>query len=177
MGHQIKKHMKQVDGDETLEGIIEIDETYIGGKRKGKRGRGADGKSIIFGMMEKGGDIMTKVVDDFKRTTLHPIIEANVEKQSEIQTDELHSYKGLNQKGYTHNTVNHGAGKYVSKKGETVNSIESFWSRLKLSIRGTAHIHLSKKHVARYAAEFEYRFNSLSCPELMLSELLTKFAK
>ncbi len=127
-------------------------------------------------MMQKDGKAMTKVVDDVRRNTLHPIIEANVEKQSEIQTDELHSYKGLNQKGYTHNTFNHGAGEYVSKKGATVNSIESFWSRLKLSIKGT-HIRVSKKHLAKYATEFEYRFNSRSCPELMLSELLTNFAK
>lgn len=176
MGHQIRKHMSEVDGDEPLIGIVEIDETYVGGKRKGKRGRGAEGKSIVFGMMQKDGKAMTKVVDDVKRKTLHPIIEANVEKNSEIQTDELHSYKGLDQKGYTHNTVNHGAGEYVSKKGATVNSIESFWSRLKLSIKGT-HIHVSKKHLAKYAAEFEYRFNSRGCPELMLSELLTKFAK
>ena len=60
-------------------------------------------------MMQKNGDFMTKVVDDVKRAALHPIIEANVEKQSEIQSDELLSYKGLNQKGYTHNTFNLGA--------------------------------------------------------------------
>ncbi|MBT4922175.1 MAG: IS1595 family transposase [Rickettsiales bacterium] len=119
---------------------------------------------------------MTKVLDDVKHATIHPIIEDSVEKQSEIQSDALHSYKGLSQKGYTHNTVNHGAGQYVSKSGVTVNSIESFWSRLKLSIKGT-HIHVSKKHLANYAAEFEYRFNSSGCPELILSELLTKFAK
>ena len=59
--------------------------------------------------MQKNSDIMTKVVDDVKRATLHPIIEANDEKRSEIQSDELHSYRGLNQKGYTHNTFNHGA--------------------------------------------------------------------
>jgi transposase len=176
IGHQIRKHMSEVDGDDKLSGIVEVDETYIGGKRKGKRGRGAEGKSIVFGMMQKNGDVMTKIVDNAKRKTLQPIIEANVEKQSEIQSDEWHAYKGLDQKGYTHNTVNHGAGEYVSKKGATVNSIESFWSRLKLSIKGT-HIHVSKKHLAKYAAEFEYRFNSRGCPELMLSELLTKFAK
>ncbi len=74
---------------------------------------------------------------------------------------------GIDQKGYIHNTVNHGAGEYVSKKGTTV---------LKLSTKGT-HIRVSKNHLAKYATEFEYRFNSRSCPELMLSELLTKFAK
>lgn len=111
--------------------------------KKGKRGHGAEGKSIVFGMMQKDGKAMTKVVDDDKRATLHTIIQVNVEKNSEIQTDELHSYKGLDQKGFNHNTVNHRAVEYVCKKGTTANSIESFWSRLKLSIKG-AHIYVSK---------------------------------
>jgi transposase-like protein len=143
IGHQIRKHMQFVDGDDKLGGVVEVDETYIGGKSQGKRGRGASGKAIVFGMMEKNGDVMTKIVDNVKRDTLHPIIEANVEKNSEIQSDELLSYKGLDKKGYTHKTVNHGSGEYVCKKGTTVNSIESFWSRLKLSIKGT-HIQVSK---------------------------------
>ena len=107
---------------------------------------------------------------------MQPIIENNVEKGSEIQTDELPSYRGLNGKGYKHKTVNHGTKEYVAKDGTTVNSVEGFWSRLKLSIKGT-HIHVSKKHLAKYAAEFEYRFNSRNCPEAMLAELLGKFAK
>lgn len=78
--------------------------------------------------------------------------------------------------GYTHNTVNHGSGEYVSKKGATTNSIESFWARLKLSIKGT-HIHTSKKHLEKYVGEFEYRFNSRLCPEAMFEELLTSFEK
>ena len=168
--------MSEVDGDEPLSGIVEVDETYIGGKRKGKRGRGAEGRSIVFSMMQKNDDVMTKIVDDVKRATLHPIIEANVEKQSEIQSDELHSYKELKQKGRTHNGVNHGAAQYVSKSGVTLNSIESFWARLKLSIKGT-HIHVSKNHLAKYAAEFEYKLDSQDCHEEMLAGLLTKFVK
>lgn len=176
MGHEIRKHMAQVDGDDKLDGIVEIDETYIGGKQKGKRGRGASGKSIVFGMMEKNGNVMTKIVDNVKAKTLHPLIESNIEKGSEIQTDELRSYQGLDKKGFKHKTVNHGSGEYVAKDGSTVNSMESFWARLKLSIKGT-HIHVSKKHLAKYASEFEYRFNSWNCPELMIEELLGKFAK
>ncbi len=168
--------MAEVDGDDKLSGSIEIDETYVGGKKKGKRGRGATGKTIVFGMMEKNGDVMTKIVSNVKAKTLHPLIEENVEKGSEIQTDELRSYKGLNKKGYSHKTVNHGSGQYVAKDGTTVNSMESFWARLKLSIKGT-HIHVSKKHLAKYASEFEYRFNSRSCPEGMFEELLTSFEK
>ncbi|NVM36891.1 MAG: IS1595 family transposase [Candidatus Lokiarchaeota archaeon] len=176
MGHEIRKYMAEVDGDNKLDDIVEVDETYIGGKKEGKRGRGADGKSIVFGMMEKDGDIMTKIVDDVKAKTLQPIIESNVEKGSEIQSDELRSYKSLNKKGFKHKTVNHGQKEYVAKDGTTVNSLEGFWSRLKLSIKGT-HIHVSKKHLAKYASEFEYRFNSRSCPEAMFEELLNSFEK
>ena len=126
--------------------------------------------------MEKHGDVVTKVVNNVKAKTLQPIIESNVEKGSEIQTDELKSYSGLNKKGFKHKTVNHGSGQYVAKDGTTVNSMESFWARLKLSIKGT-HIHVSKKHLAKYAGEFEYRFNSRSYPEGMFEELLTSFEK
>lgn len=176
IGHKIREYMATVDGDDKLDGLVEIDETYVGGVKKGKRGRGASGKTIVFGMMEKNGDVMTKIVSNVKAKTLQPLIEENVEKGSEIQTDELRSYKGLHNKGYSHKTVNHGSGEYVAKDGTTVNSMESFWARLKLSIKGT-HIHVSKKHLAKYASEFEYRFNSRFRPEMMLEELFTGFEK
>jgi transposase len=80
MGHEIRKHMADVDGEAPLSGDVEIDETMVGGKREGgKRGRGAEGKTIVFGMLERDGDVMTAVVPDVKRATLHPIIESNVE--------------------------------------------------------------------------------------------------
>lgn len=173
MGHEIRKHMAAVDGDEPLGGTVEVDETYIGGKTPGKRGRGAGGKTIVMGMMEKDGDVMTKVVPNVKRGTLQPIIAENVEAGSVIHTDELRSYNGLAAKGYSHETVNHGSGEYA-RDGIHVNSIESFWSRLKLSIKGT-HVHVSGKHLAKYAQEFEYRFNSRQHPEKMISELLSTY--
>jgi len=173
MGHEIRKHMALVDGDEPLSGEVEVDETYVGGIRPGVRGRGAKGKTIVMGMLEKDGDIMTKVVPNVRRNTLQSIIEDNVEKGSEIHTDELRSYNGLAGKGYSHKTVNHGAGEYVKGK-TTVNNIEAFWSRLKRSIGGT-HVHVSGKHLGKYTGEFEYRFNSRNHPEKMLSELLSTF--
>lgn len=105
---------------------------------------------------------------------MQPIIKDNVNQDSEIQTDELKSYKGIDKKGFKHKTVNHGKGEYVSKEGATVNSVEGFWARLKLSIKGT-HIHVSKKHLGKYAKEFEYRYNSRNCPEKMFEELLFGF--
>jgi len=96
-------------------------------------------------MLEREGDVMTKVVPNVKRSTLQPIITDNVEIGSAISTDELHTYDSLGKQGYSHNTVEHGAGEYV--KGSThVNGIEGFWAKLKRSIDGT-HIHVSKKHL------------------------------
>jgi transposase-like protein/ribosomal protein L37AE/L43A len=175
MGHEIRKYMAQVDGEDMLSGIVEIDETLIGGKRPGKRGRGAEGKTVVFGMMEKDGDIMTHVVPNVKAKTLKPIIKKNVEKGTQIQTDELRSYQGLEKDGYDHDTVNHGEKQYVD--GDThVNSVEGFWGHLKKGISST-HIHVSKQHLAKYAKEFEYRYNSRKNPAGMLPEFLNSFCK
>lgn len=175
MGHEIRKHMAMVDGDAPLNGDVEIDETYIGGhKEGGKRGRGAPGKTILLGMLDRDGDVMTKVVPNVQAQTLHPIIADSVEIDSTIHTDELRSYNGLAGKGYEHKRCNHGTKAYAVN-GSHVNTLEGFWSRLKASINGT-HVHISGKHLDKYAAEFEYRFNSRHCPEQMLPELLSVFA-
>jgi len=156
IGHEIRKYMGKIDGDNGLSGHVEIDETYMGGKRPGKRGRGAAGKTIVMGMVERGGDLMTKVVPNVRRTTLLPIIEMNVENGSLLNTDELRSYIGL-AANYTHETVNHGAEEWA--RGDThVNTLEGFWSHFKNSVRGT-HKSISKKHMTNYLNEFEFRFN------------------
>jgi transposase-like protein len=173
MGHEIRKHMAAVDGEEPLSGVVEVDETYVGGHRPGKPGRGAAGKTIIVGMVQRDGDVVTKVVPNVRKVTVEPIIEANVEKGSTVHTDELASYKGLAAKGYTHETVNHGAGEYVVGDSH-VNTIEGYWSRLKNSIRGT-HVHVSGKHLQKYAGEFECRYNRRKRPGTMVSELLSVF--
>ena len=89
MAHEIRKWMAEVDGD------VEIDETLIGGYRPGKSGRGDEGKTVVFRMLERGGEVMTKVVLDIKKRTLQPIVQDNVEAGSTVHTDELSSYKGL----------------------------------------------------------------------------------
>jgi transposase len=173
MGHEIRKYMGAVDGDDGLSGHVEADETMIGGKRPGKRGRGAAGKTVVFGMVERNGNVMTKIVPNVRRNTLVPIIEENVKAGSTISTDELHSYKVLNTKGYTHGMVEHGVEEYVRGIHHT-NSIEGFWSRLKNSIKGT-HVHVSKKHLQKYLVEFEYRYNMRANPSLMFDRLLVSF--
>ncbi len=77
-----------------FDGIIEVDKTYVGGKRKGKRGRGAEGKTVVFGMLERGGKTMTKIVPNARTATLQLHILNNVEQGSEIQSDEWWAYKG-----------------------------------------------------------------------------------
>lgn len=173
MAKEIRKHMGKVDGDDQLSGTVEIDETYIGGKRTGKRGRGAEGKTVVMGMLEKDGDVMTRIVPNIKKKTLQTIIENNIETGSELHTDELLSYRGLNKKGFTHKTVNHGTYEYVNGDCH-VNGIEGFWARLKLSIKGT-HIHVSSKYLQNYVREFEYRFNSRKNPQSMFDELISTY--
>ena len=174
MGHEIRKFMAKADGETPLGGIIEVDETYIGGKRSGgKRGRGAPNKTVVFGMLERGGDVMTKVVPNVQKKTLQPIIKENVENGTRVNSDELKSYSGLSKAGFEHETINHGAGEYVDGDCH-VNGIEGFWARLKLSIRGT-HVHVSRKHLQTYVKEFEYRYNMRKRPERMFDRLLAAF--
>jgi transposase len=179
MGHEIRKHMGMVDTDAPIGGAgtaVEIDETMVGGVRKGgKRGRGAEGKTVVFGMMERDGDIITKVVPNVRATTLKPLIAAHVEKGGQVHTDELLSYRGLHKEGYRHMTVNHGAGEYVGFGGATTNGIEGFWRLLKAGINGT-HVWVSGKHLGKYAKEFEYRFNRRQEPHVMFGELIATFA-
>ena len=174
MGHEIRKFMAKADGEWPLDGAVEADETYIGGRTTGgKRGRGAPNKTIVFGMLERDGDVMATVVPNVRKKTLQPIIKENVVKGNTVHTDELKSYSGLSKAGFEHETVNHGAGEYVDGDCH-VNGIEGFWARLKLSIRGT-HVHVSKKHLQKYVKEFEYRYNMRRNPGRMFDRLLAAF--
>jgi len=179
MGQLIRQHMAEIDGEDPLGGPgahVEVDETMVCGVRKGKRGRGAAGKTIVFGMLQRDGHVMVKVVPNVKRATLRPLIEANVKQGTNVHADELKSYDGLGALGYYPKRVNHSEGEYVGFDGATVNGLENFWRHLKNGIRGT-HVWVSPKYLERYAKEFEYRFNRRERAEVMLSELLTTFAK
>lgn len=175
MAGLIRQHMADVDGDEPIGGFtkrVEIDETFVGGYRAG--GMGGKGKAVVFGMLERGGDIVVEVVANRQSNTLAPIIRDNVKPHSEVHTDEWRGYVGLGKMGYWHKTVNHVREEYVSPTGTTVNAIEGFWRHLKSSIAGT-HISVSPKYLGRYAKEFEYRFNRRNEAASMLPELLSTF--
>jgi transposase len=175
MGHELRKYLGFIDGDPPLSGHIEADETMIGGKRSGgKRGRGAPGKTVVFGMLEREGDVMTRIVENVRRATLEPHILANVKTGSTVSTDELKSYAKLARLGYDHGAVNHSAEEWVRGKHHT-NGIEGFWSIVKRSIRGT-HVHVSRRHLAKYLAEFEFRWNLRHAPEAMFPLLLKRLA-
>lgn len=180
MCHEVRKYMASLDSDDPLGGIgeaVEIDETLIGGVVKGKgRGRHVAEKSVVLGMYEKGGELITRVVPNVKRDTLWSHIEQNVLPGTTIHTDELRSYRGLQLRGYRHMTVNHNAGEYVSAFGCSVNALEGFWAMLKRGISGT-HIHVSEKHLSKYLGEFEYRWNMRAYPQLMLDRLMHSFVR
>ncbi|RIX27251.1 IS1595 family transposase [Sphingomonas edaphi] len=177
MCHEVRKYMAQVDGDDALGGpgeVVEIDETYVGGKEKGQGSMKE--KTIVLGMMERDGAVTTRVIENVRRVTLFPHICENVLPGSIINTDELVSYKSISLRGYRHQTVNHREGRYVSDYGATVNSIEGFWALLKRGIHGT-HIHVSPKHLSKYLGEFEFRWNHRHTPHLMLDRLLYSFTR
>jgi transposase-like protein len=179
MCDQIRKYMSSLDTDDPIGGpgqIVEIDESSIGGNAAHQKGRYAGGKTVVLGMLENGGEIVTRIVPDVKRHSLLPVIQQHVLLGSHVHTDSLKSYHVLGEMGYRHSKVRHQVREYVSPTGATVNRIEGFWAMLKRGINGT-HIHVSSKHLPKYLGEFEYRWNLRHCPQLMIDRLMHSFAR
>jgi transposase len=177
MAGLIRQHMADVDGNEPVGGldmIVEIDETLIGGSVEGKGSGYKGNKTVVVGMVERGGDIVTQVVTSRHRKPMEALITANVRPGTTVSTDEFGSYRGLSNLGYEHMTVQHNRGQYAASNGASTNQIEGFWRHLKCSIAGT-HISISSKYTSRYVKEFEYRFNRRNDASSMLPELLSTF--
>ena len=179
MGHEIRQYMTDVDGDGSYGGgtVVEMDETFMGGRKRNKdylmnRGNPQEGKAIVFGMVERDGLVQTHVLKSRTTKEIKKHIK-KIKKGTLISTDEASIYKYLTKAGYPHSTVCHEAGEYVRGDIHT-NTIEGFWSRLKNSIRGT-HVHVSKKHLPKYLGEFEYRYNMRKSPKWMFERLLGAF--
>jgi len=169
MIHRIRKAMKQ--DNELLKGIVEIDETYIGGKPRANEHRkrnkddddfkggngGIKDKECVFGMVERDGKVKAVRVEDNKRNTLMKEVYEHIEVGTEIMTDELKSYHYL-YVDYKHKSVCHSALEFVKGDCHT-NTIEGFWSLLKRGVKGQFH-HISKKYLNRYIDEFCWRYNN-----------------
>lgn len=176
MCDQIRKYMSELDSDDPIGGegeTVEIDEAMIGGK--GKRHTYHQTKKVVIGMMERGGELVTRVVESTKKAHLLPQVQSFVLPGTEIHTDECSSYRSLHTLGYTHKKVNHRV-EYVSPEGAHVNALEGFWGMLKRGIYGT-HISVSEKHLPKYLSEFEFRWNMRHNPHLMLDRLLYSFTR
>jgi transposase len=146
-------HLCELEGSK-LAGEIEIDEAYFGGKRKGRRGRGAAGKSVVLGLLERNGQVYTRVVESLTAEELMEYITQKTRKGSVYYTDTFRSYRSLKRWG-KHHTVSH-AKKFPKTKNH-INGIEGFWSYAKhmlYNYRG-----VSKYHFPMYLKEIEYRFN------------------
>lgn len=151
---------------EALQGTCTADETYIGGKQKnkhrdkrvkGQQGRGSSEKINVVGVMQVGGHVVTRAVQDVKISTLQPFVLQYVRPGSTLMTDEWHGYNGCD-RHFNHIVCDHGKYEYVGKNGATTNPIENYWSHVKRAVIGT-YYHLSRKHIGRYLAEFDYKFN------------------
>lgn len=155
--HHIRIMMGNSDWSGLLSGVIEVDETYIGGRvRGGKRGRGTS-KAKVFGMLERDGELRIMTVKKVDSWTLHPIIYNNIEIGSFIMSDEWGAYNGL-EDDYGHAVINHGKRHYAD--GDVhVNSLEGAWGLLKRSLKSIYH-RPSKKYMDLYLAEFEFKYNS-----------------
>jgi transposase len=169
MGQQIRDLMSKADGFKALRGHVEIDETYVGGRMSikdgGRTGRGSPNKTIVMGMKQRGGRIVTEIIPNVRTVTIKPVVLETVEPGTTISTDELPSYNLLKSHDYTHGVVNHSKEEYV-KGIHHVNSVESFWNLFKTSVKST-HVHISKKHMNRYLAEFTFRSNHRERVNLM----------
>ena len=143
---------------EKLHGVVEVDETYIGGKAHGKRGRGAENKVPVVALVQRGGEIRSFKTEQVTTKNLRAMIRKHVTKDSTIMTDEFPAYKGLDREFADHQTVSHGTREYV-RGNVHVNSAEGYFSLLKRGIIGTYH-HISKQHLNQYLNEFNFRYNS-----------------
>lgn len=155
IAHKIRLLMAQDGG--LLAGMLEADETYVGGKRPGKRGLGADGKTPVFGVVERGGKIKTRVIHRARSSVVMPLLLMMSARGSMLSTDESGIYNKAESMGYMHETVKHSASEYVRGAVHT-QTIDGFWSQFKRSVNGTYHA-VSPRHLQTYLDEFCFRYD------------------
>ena len=169
--HRVRLAM-QAESFDKFDGGIEVDESFIGAKacnmhkhiRKQKiTGTGASGKTLVAGVLQRGGRVRTTVVPNISRRTLHGIVQQHVNEGSSVYTDNNKAYIGLGALGYTHETIDH-VEKYVDGRIHT-NGLENFWSLLKRSLNGT-YVSVQPFHLFRYLDERCFTFNERHLDDL-----------
>jgi len=149
-----------------MSGEVEVDESYFGGdeknkhaskRTKGNQGRSTKTKTAVFGMVQRGGKLEARTVKNVRGDTILPIVDANIEKGSQVYSDEFNVYQTLPSMGYKHDSVPHAEKVYVVGDAHT-NTIEGFWSQAKNGIRGVYHA-VSAKYLQHYLDEYAFRYN------------------
>jgi len=149
-----------------LDGHVEVDESYFGGYRKGKRGRGAAGKVPVFGLLKRGGLVHAVMIPDTKSATLVGIIRQRVRPDSIVFTDSYRSYNVLDVSEFEHVRINHKE-RFVAPKGNHINGIENFWNQAKRHLR--RYNGIPRQHFHLYIKECEWRFNFRPVTNLLRS--------
>jgi transposase-like protein len=168
MAHRIREGMREALPEGGLGGankVVEIDETYVGGKEANKhkhkranRGRGPVAKEPILSLVERDGSVRSFHVANVTATTLRPIIVTHVNRASYVMTDDATVYPAIGREFAGHGSVNHSAEEYVRASFWHTNTVENFFSIFKRGIVGVYH-HVSESHLHRYATEFDFRYN------------------
>jgi len=173
MAHRIRHAMAETSYAGKLGGIVEVDEAYIGGKRKGyDTKRRMDNKAPVFSLVQRGGTVRSFAMPRVTGKNLKQIIRENVDKEATIMTDSFIGYRGLKKEFAGHEMVDHHREEYVRGNAYT-NTVENYFSLLKRGIIGTYH-HVSKHHLHRYLAEFDFRYNSRKVEDAARSMLAVK---
>jgi transposase-like protein len=174
MCHRIRLAMKKMPLIKKLEGIVEVDETYIGGKdKRGFGNTGFNKKSPVMVLVQRNGELRSKPIKRLSAMELKKEIRANVSIASTIMTDEHASYKGLDREFVGgHKVVNHSKKEYVRGNVYT-NTAESYFALLKRGVHGTFH-HVSRKHLGRYCDEFSFRWNTRKVTDSERAEAMLK---
>jgi len=177
MLHRIRLALQDEHFGSKLGGEVEADETFIGGKARNMHknvyerritgmGQSFRDKTIVMGILERGGHVRTQVIPDRQKETLQPIVREHVKTGAALFTDEMGGYKGLNEE-YAHGIIDH-AQRYVDGRVHT-NGLENFWSLLKRGLRGT-YVAVEPFHLFRYLDEQVFRFNNRATKENKFSD-------
>lgn len=172
MSHRIRYAMENVF-NKKLQGTIEADETYVGGKsRRSLNKTGFENKTAVVSLVQKHGQVRSFAVPVVSSKTIKKILEENISKSAKLMTDELRAYTIVGREFSSHDVVNHSKLEYV-RGSVTTNTVEGYFGLLKRGINGTFH-HISRQHLKRYLAEFDFRYNLRKLTDAEIAPLILK---